>query len=666
MTRATRLLFFDFETYYDDQYSLKKLLPPNYILDKRFELIGCAVKTIDDKGVSPSRWVDGPDFASFLAEQDPRVTATVTFNAMFDNAILAWRYAWVPWRMYDSMAMAKALRGHVLPRANLATVAETLGLGHKGHTIVNMRGVHREEAIKAGALWEHFQRYAINDNELNAKIFALLYPELPESEARLMDLVLRCCIEPRFIIDQELLKSHKRALRVAKLSMLVASGCTDDLSLVQLNPDSPDEAWDCHMSKMRKPLMSSAEFTKLLEARGVEVEYKTSPALKRIPAFAKTDDFMEKLGQHPDPQVQALAAARLGHKSTLEETRTQRLLDVAALPWQSYCDGNPRFRTSAGDCPIPLNYGATHTHRLAGGWGVNFQNLPRGSALRRALITPAGHAVVSADLAQIEARLLAWLCGCTRMLEQFRAYDKKTGKDPYSIFASSVFDFDVDPKQHPVHRFIGKTGVLGLGYGCGKDKFLVMVQKLARALGIDLTQLGRAIDLAFADDVVRTYRKVNYDIPAGWYHLQTVLTQVWGRPGARAVDYGPVSISSGVVRGPNGLEMRYDKPERLSSNANFTYAYGGAMHNLYGAKLMENIIQFLARIVITNAALRLNDRGYRFALQVHDELVFIVPDHDVDNAKRVIHTELTRPPSWAKDLPLEAAVEAGASYGEAK
>ncbi len=109
--------------------------------------------------------------------------------------------------------------------------------------------------------------------------------------------------------------------------------------------------------------------------------------------------------------------------------------------------------------------------------------------------------------------------------------------------------------------------------------------------------------------------------------------------------------------------VKFGKPVMQTE---YRYRYGKFTHTLYGAKLLENIVQALARIVVMNAALRLADRGYKFALQAHDELAFLVPDTDVDNAKEIIHTEMTRRPSWAPDLPLSASTEAGKSYGDAK
>src|ERR1035437_9289396 len=97
-----------FECYYDNDYSLRKMPTPNYILDPRYETIMCAVKAND----GPHTVIDGPDFPDWLAQFDPAITTTVTFNALFDNSILAWRYGYVPHTLIDAMGMARALPGH--------------------------------------------------------------------------------------------------------------------------------------------------------------------------------------------------------------------------------------------------------------------------------------------------------------------------------------------------------------------------------------------------------------------------------------------------------------------------------------------------------------------------------------------------------------------------
>jgi hypothetical protein len=618
-----RLLYLDFETHYSDEYSLRKLPIPNYILDPRFEAQMVAVK----EGNGNPHVIDGPHIAAFLAGFDPLHTTTVTFNALFDNSILAWRYGFVPARMLDAMGMARALRGHILPSASLERVAETLGIGKKLGTLVKVKGMTRQQIIAAG-LWEEFKQYAVQDVELCAGIFLKLYPEFPASERRLMDLVLRCAVEPRFCGDTRLLASHLSEVQLQKSNLLKECGVTVS------------------------DLMSSDKFKSALESRGVEIEYKTTPTGKSAPAFAKTDTFMAELGDHPDPVVQALAAARLGHKSTLEETRTRKLLSIASLPWP---------KGLSGTLPIPLRFGGAHTLRLSGDWGMNMQNLPRSnnkaSKLRKALKAPAGYKVITVDLGQIEARLVAWIAGAETLLKQFA--DKL---DPYAKLAEEIFGYPVNRKTNVIEGFIGKTGILGLGYGCGVDKFFNMVKIMARSMGIDLKGLW---SLELADKAVSTYRRVNAPIPRAWRKLDAILKSAWiGASGPAA--FGPVTIGHGIVTGPGGVSMHYDNPRQEAESGELFYNYGRFRHKIYGAKLLENIIQFLARIIVMNAALRIADHGHNFVLQAHDELVYIVPDAEVDKVKALVHMEMTRRPSWAPDLPLTADVGVGQSYGDAK
>lgn len=658
-----KLLLLDFETYYDDDYSLRKMSPAEYILDQRYETIMCAVR----EGIGGKTFVvDGPEFGAYISQFDPRLTVTVTFNSLFDNGILAWHYGFVPRRMIDAMTMARALRGHILTEgASLAAIAKTLGLPPKGTFIANVKGKRRADIIAEG-MWPQFCTYAAGDVDIMAGIVSQLIHEFPESEQRIQDLVLRCGVIPKFDVDTQLLEDHLNHTRAQKTLLLQAAGITN-----------PAE------------LQSAKKFEQALRDRGVEIKYKTSLAGKTVPAFAKTDGFMEELLNHEDAGVQTLAAARLGVKSTLEETRTEKLLRIARLPWQHYRDGNPRLYQGVfgGSMPIPLRYAGAHTHRLSGDWGMNMQNLPRESVdpytkakekskLRRALIAPPGYAVIAADLAQIEARLVAWIAGELSLLMQFA-----NKQDPYANLATDIFGFKVDRKVHKVEGFIGKTGILGLGYGCGVDKFYDMVVKLARLLNVDLGPVGWSHSLA--EKTVGTYRTKFSNISASWKHLDFLLRTAWVGtsgpaafgPGASGARGGSVIIARERVVGPTGLSLLYRHiPSHKVQLADGTpgdpndlyYQYGKDVHKIYGAKMLENIIQFLARLIVMHAALRLNDRGFRFVLQAHDELVFIEPIEGIDETKQIIYTEMTRRPSWAPDLPLDAEVKHGRSYGEAK
>jgi hypothetical protein len=684
---SRHLLFLDFETYYDmSSYTLKKMTPAEYILDPRFEMIMCAVKADNH----PHEIIDGPDFPAWLAQFDPKLTTTVTFNSLFDNAILAWRYGFVPETMIDAMAMARALDGHLLSRFNLATLSEHIGIPPKGDTIQNVSGMRRADILAKPALWAEFMKYALRDNMNCEQIFLHYYPRLPRSERRLMDMVLRCCIEPRFQCDTVMLDQHIKDVQAEKAQLLANAGKVD-----------------------KSEIMSTIKFKAALEALGVDIEYKDSPTAKdangnpkQVPAFAKSDEFMERLQNDPDPAVAALATARIGLKSTLEETRSQTLWRIGSLNWASHnvqYSAQHALATTFGDSsdlatvlmphslmPIPLRYGGAHTHRLSGDWRMNMQNMPtvRGSKgkskLRLSLKAPADHTVVTCDLGQIEARLVAWICGATKLLEQFVKYDAgdKT-YDPYNRLASDIFGRQVNRKLvgtlDEIMGFIGKTGILGLGYGCGKDNFDTMVIRSARAQRVDISQI---YNWAIGDKTVDVYRTGFPQIPAGWRKLSSYIESYWFTPGPGTVKFGPVEIGHGYVLSPCGLKMEYGSPSRrwvsdeqgAGGRWEYLYRYGDFWHRLYGAKFLENIVQHLARVIVMNAALRIRDRGkytscpwaYRFVHQAHDELVFIVPNTELNEAKRIIHAEMVRPPSWGMDIPLVADVGTGASYGEAK
>jgi hypothetical protein len=195
-----------------------------------------------------------------------------------------------------------------------------------------------------------------------------------------------------------------------------------------------------------------------------------------------------------------------------------------------------------------------------------------------------------------------------------------------------------------------------------------MVVTSARNFGIDL---GDRWTEQLAEKSVQTYRNVYWPMQTGWQTLDHMLKSCWlGKH--PPMKYGPgglVEIGPGYVKLPNDMYLRYADP-LMDANGELSYRHGKFHHKIYGAKLLENIVQALARIVVMNAALRIRGRGdrswSRFVLQAHDELVYIVPDAEVDKAKLIIHEEMTRRPSWAADLPLTADVGVGQSYGEAK
>src|SRR5262249_52483959 len=132
----------------------------------------------------------------------------------------------------------------------------------------------------------------------------------PTGELEVMDMVLRCAINPKFTLDQALLAEHLARTRADKEALIAAAGAD------------------------RSELMSNEKFAARLRDLGVDPPVKVSLTTgKQTYAFAKTDQGMADLEEHEDPQVQALVAARIGVKTTLEESRTERLLKISHLAW---------------------------------------------------------------------------------------------------------------------------------------------------------------------------------------------------------------------------------------------------------------------------------------------------------------------------------------------
>jgi len=612
--KLKHILVGDFETYYDKDYSLRRLTPPEYILDPRYETMLLGVQDLTWDG---PKILEAHEIAPFLKNYPAEETMFISFNALFDAAIMAWRYHWVPARLQDALGMVRALRNY--PRNSLKEVMKQLfGRDTKGDTIHKVIGMRPADVKRAG-LWPAYKTYAMGDVRDCMHIWLKLYPEFPLEEQLVMDLVLKAAIDPQLQGDKDMLAQHLFEVRARKAKLLEECGA--------------DKA----------ALMSTELFKQSLEALGVEIKTKVSPTGRVVPQFAKSDPFMAELLEYSasynddtNTKVQLLAAARLSEKSTIEETRAERFLKISSLQWERAGYLPQMF-------PIPLRYGGAHTHRLSGEWKMNCQNLPRDiekSKLRSALIAPPGHTLITADLAQIEARIVACLAGQTNLVEQFAA-----GEDVYASFASLLFGKPVNKKDNPNERFIGKTAILGLGYGCGDERFYTMVTTDARKYHIPLEGL---FDRGTATITVNTYRNLFAQyIAASWRKLDKML-RIMESPSNNLLVWGPVKFTSSKIILPNKMTLRYTLPDE----------------RLYGAKLLENITQALARIVVMSAAVRLSQRYWlRFVLQTHDELGFIVQNHEVASAARAIELEMTTPPDWMPNLPLAVEVKAGANYG---
>ena len=603
------IISLDFETYYDQQFSLSKITTEEYVRSPLFQTIGVGVKVNEEETI----WYTGDDagVASFLGSYDWGNSALLAHNALFDAAILNWRYNIKPKAILDTLSMARAIHGTEVGNS-LAKLSLFYELGVKGTEVVDARGKRLEDFSKTEL--DAYGDYCRNDVELTRKLFMKLAPHFEFKELKLIDITIRMFTEPSLILDANLLRQHLAEVKYRKELLLEEAGV-----------------------ETRDDLMSNNKFAEILRGLGVEPPTKISLMTgKETLAMAKSDEEFKALLEHENFQVQALVAARLGNKSTLEETRTERFMGIA----------------SRGLMPVPLQYYAAHTGRWGGADKINLQNLPsRGNnanKLKFSIKAPEGYYLIDSDSSQIEARVLAWLSGQDDLTEAFR-----NGEDVYKIMASAIYSKGIG-EVSASERFVGKTTILGAGYGMGAKKF-----------GVQLKTFGTEITESEAIHIVQTYRKTYPQVPLLWTagrHAIEAMVKNQSTPfGNGCVE---VHGTDGILL-PNGLYQRYPNLRKIRTEDGEQYVYDARRGSvkIYGGKLVENICQALARCIIGEQMLRIAKR-YKPVLTVHDAVACITPKDDVKEAMAYVMECMKWTPDWAKGLPVSCEAGYGQSYGE--
>jgi DNA polymerase len=601
----------DFETYYAKDFGFKTHTTEEYVRGDQFEVIGVGVALNDD----PAVWFSGTDkeVAEFLGRYDWASSFVLAHNTMFDGAILSWRYGVKPKGWFDTLCMARAVHG-VEAGGSLQALAERYKIGVKGTEVVNALGLRRgdfseEQLAKYG-------EYCRNDVLLCKKLFDILMQVFPTKELKVIDITLRMFVEPHLVLNLPMLESHLETVKERKAKLLLAADADKD------------------------SLMSNDKFAELLKLLKVEPPTKISMRTGNTAwAFAKTDEGFKALLEHPDLRVQALVSARLGNKTTLEETRTQRFIDIALR----------------GTLPVPIKYYAAHTGRWGGDDKINLQNLPsRGqnaNKLKLSIEAPEGYVVIDCDSSQIEARTVAWLAGQTDLTEAF-----DNGEDVYKIMASSIYGKEVDQITKD-ERFVGKTTILGAGYGMGAEKF--QAQLTAVAVDVSLEECKR---------VISVYRSTYSRIPTLWRDgqrcLEGIITQNAATFGVQeAVTFD--ATESGFLL-PSGLWQKYEgltKTFDAEGKDQYHYKTRKGDVKLYGGKVVENICQAVARCVIAEQMLKIAKR-YKVVLTVHDAVACIALESEAKEAQKYAEECMRWRPSWASTLPLNCESGMGKSYGE--
>lgn len=617
----------DFETYYTSDYSLKKLPIEEYVRDPRFETIGVGISV----GGGAPVWHPATRVVEALSQIDWTQTSLLAYHTMFDGAVLGWQYGIYPRLYLDAYGLARAT-GKTYKGGSIAMVAQMLGVGKKGTEVNEARGLRFADFTPETLA--RYGEYCVNDVNLCCGIYRKLAPGFPHTEYLIQDAVLRMFLEPTLSFDRKVLEEYYEEVITKKNNSMRT---TADALKLEWNGDET-------IAQVKKVLGSAEKLAELLRGSGVEPPKKISKTTgKETYAFAKTDEEFIELEEHEDPVVQAIVSARLGIKSTIEETRAERLLGVQ----------------SRGLWPVPYLYYGAHTGRLSGTDKVNPQNFKRKGTLRKSIRPPAGHVLVAGDLSQIECRILNYWAGQTDIVEAFRQYDIGVGEDIYCILASKVYGKVITPADEQ-ERTVGKVGELSLGFGGSVGAY-------QRAL---FAQAGRRATDSEAWRVVDTYRGSHGKVRSLWYEGDSAVSALLQ---GHRFSLGCFNIIDGSdpeqgIKLPNGMYVRYpllNKAMHANGDTEFQYMNKRKFVRVYGAKVVENVVQALARIVMTDAWLRIN-RRYRVVLSTHDELVSVAPIAEAEECAAFMRHEMTQPVAWAPGLPIACKVGWGYNYAECK
>ena len=660
----------DFETRWDSaDYTLSKLTTEEYIRDKRFKAFGMCMHRVGSG--AQIQWYSHDEIPRILATIDWSKTAVLAHNAQFDVSILSFVYGVKPCFIFDSLSMGRALRG-VEVGNSLAKLAEDYGLPPKGKAVHSTNGMTEITPEIERELAEYCKHDVYLCEEIFSRLLMRIEPDgtthgaYPTKELRLIDMTIKMYIDPKLELDASMLQ-------------LALDEENEKLEIALLRADVEQAA-----------LASNDQFAEVLRKLGVEPPTKTSKATgKETFAFAKNDALFQSLLNGDNEDVALLCEARLRVKSTLERTRAQRFIDIAAR----------------GALPVPLSYyGASVTGRWAAAKGsnINLQNMKRGSFLRKSIMAPEGYLLCVGDLSQIEPRVLAWLADYDDLLDIFRA-----GGDPYAEFGAPMFNVPGMTKEsHPILRQSAKSALLGAGYQLGWASFAAQLlvgflgappvrygKKEAKQLGVTKQDIERfmgwgenlkkmaeiphscteeelAIHCLASKAIIEKYRAAAAPVVDFWGLLGNLIEHslVGGK---EYTHKGVLHFSKERIEMANGMHIRYPDLKMHADEkdpqkrAIYTYTDGKKRVKLYPGKVCNNVTQGTARIVMSDGLLRVQNK-YPVVGTVHDEGIVMVPESDAGTALPWVIGQMTKEPKWMPGIPLAADGGIHKRYGMAK
>lgn len=603
------ILFIDFESFYDSKagYSLRDLSLTEFIRDSRFKPHGAAIAWNQNE----TRWYSEA-LADELDDVDWPNTVVVAHNIRFDGAILAWHYGIRPYAWFDTIALAKAVLGENISSYSLKSLAEYLGLQSKGE--LKWDGVRDLTQAQEVEMAE----YCKNDTDICRGIYERLINQFPQSQFGAVDWTARAFIEPKLMLDVQVLTEGVKNEKKRREEIIKESGVEKSV------------------------LASNKQFAELLLSRGQSVPTKVSGRTgKSIPAFARTDDGLAQLAI----TAPNLYAARIASKANLLETRGESLLAVA----------------KTGSFPFDVGFsGAVQTHRYSGGSGAggNPQNFTRKSFLREAICPPKGYSLIVGDFAAIELRILAWLAKEPLLINRLI-----NDEDVYAAFASILYGRRIT-RDDPERAF-GKEAILGLGYNMGADKFKQRVKTvLKQELSDD--EAWKTVDL---------YRKTYFNVPKLWAACQQLIPHI-ASGNIGSLYMAPfLRVRKNEIILPSGLTIKYPnlRPVTVQGRRGpktewiydkFKKKYESEPTKLYGGKVVENICQALAGELTKEAIARAEQYEMVVVGQVHDEILATGTSGPLEAA--TLKHCMEQAPRWMPEIKLKAEVSYGTDWNQAK
>ncbi len=630
----------DFETPYrsaknkvteGSRYSLAdtNMTYERYIRDPKFQVFGVGIK-ID---ASKTYWIHGDTEVRTHLEKlffKGNKHTMLAHNCKFDGAILSWYFGLAAERYLCTMDMARA----VWPTLSASLKNVTMRIWPNDPT--KWKGTELEDVngymTLNEAQYKFLGDYCIQDVDVTFNTFSFIYPFFPDSELDVIDLTLQMFIHPCFIADRPRIKNHLDAVNANRELLVINSKVHKDPELA------------------KKLLSSDAKFAKYIQdVLDIPIEKIPSPTKKNPDntkwPLAKDSPFMISMRRdHSD--LDHVWLARIAVKSTTETTRAERLLDHSK---KSHI--NPVEWIAAA-----IVYYGAHTGRFSGTNRVNFQNFKSKSELRKSLKAPDGYFVDVVDLSNIEGRVLAWFANQKEKLQAFR-----DGRDIYNDLGTTLFGYTIDRKNNPEHEqqgHVAKTAELGLGYNMGWKT--LQAQFASGVRGSEPLYLSEEE----CRRIVNIWRHKNYRIAELWKIADGIISAMCNK-NTKPYMWRCLVVEHQRLKLPNGLylnypDLRYDDSHEDPFDNGFVYWNGKFWKNLYGGLLVENIIQALSRIILTDAMVKVSQDfkhlDSRIALTVHDEIISIVPTHHIKEVHALKMKHLTNPPAWCDDgtLTLDA------------